>query len=106
MKSEIEDDLDLKNIDLSNNDINSSNSYNDYNQFDNDFFVNIYKNNSLMADIIFNSLIGFDNLGVNCFFNFGLQIILHSYRFIDDINNITKKNIYQKYNNPKYFIDF
>ena len=45
----------------------------------------IYKNFNLTSDILFHSLIGIFNLKVNCFFNTGLQIILHSYNFILDI---------------------
>ena len=42
----------------------------------------IYKNNVLTSDIIYHSLIGIENLGVNCYFNSGLQIILHCYKFM------------------------
>ena len=44
----------------------------------------IYKNYNLTSDILFHSLIGIYILGVNCFFNTGLQNILHSYNFILD----------------------
>ena len=60
----------------------------------------IFKNYTLTSDILFHSLIGIDNLSVNCFFNTGLQIILHSHKFILEIiyditNNIEKKNYNQ-----------
>ena len=56
------------------------------NSSDKSFLIeDIYKNSILTSDIIFLSLIGIDNLGVNCYFVSGLQIILHSYKFIIDI---------------------
>ena len=52
-----------------------------------------------MEDIIFHSLVGLDNLGVNCFFNCGIQIILHSYNFMIDILDDIKMNLLNnKYN--------
>ena len=52
----------------------------------------IYNNYNLTSDILFDSLIGIFNLNVNCFFNTGLQNILHSYNFIIDIiYDINKK---------------
>ena len=48
---------------------------------------------------MFHSLIGIYNLKVKCFFNTGLQIILHSYNFIFDIiYDINNKNDNYNYN--------
>ena len=59
---------------------------------------------------MFYSLIGIINLKVNCFFNTGLQIILHSYNFIVDIicdiNNKTNNYNYNANSISIAFIDF
>ena len=49
-----------------------------------------------MEDILYHSLIGFNNMGNTCYLNSGLQIIIHCYRFMIDLlidinNNISRK---------------
>ena len=90
--------------------MNSFCSNKEYGRKENIFYTEIYNNHTLMSDILFNFLIGFYNLGVNCFFNCGLHLILHSYRFIieliDDINYNMYKNAYQSNNISNSFIEF
>ena len=69
----------------------------------------VFKNYTLTSDILFHSLIGLDNLSVNCFFNTGLQIILHSHKFIleiiYDITNNSEKNYYKQNSISTAFIE-
>ena len=65
---EIEDYY-LKNYDLNNNDDVKIENTNNINLDD------IYNNTTLMADILFQSLCGIDNLKVNCFLNSGIAFL-------------------------------
>ena len=70
---------------------------------------NVFKNYPLTSDILFHCIMGLDNLSVNCFFNTGLQLILHAHKFIleivnDIINNI-EKNFYKQNSISTAFIE-
>ena len=109
-KSETEDDIERENNHSIEKETNSMNSNKENDRNDYIIYSEIYNNNILMSDILFNFLLYFYNLGVNCFFNCGLQLIIHSYRFIiyliDVINHNMNKNVYQTNNVSISFIEF
>ena len=100
----IEDEEVIGDIELNYKGLNDNNYLYDNNQ-DNIKIEEIYKNNTLMADIIFHSFVGIDNLRVNCYFNCGIQILLHSNKFMLDIIIDINNNILNKNNISSSFID-
>ena len=98
-----------KNINLNLN-INNNNEDKNIKIKENNILDKIYKNYNLTSDILFHSLIGILNLKVNCFFNTGLQIILHSYNLIldiiYDINNKMDNYNFSANSISKAFIEF
>ena len=80
------------------NDRISDKDDNNMNQFDNEnrLINELYVNLEAMEDVLYHSLIGFNNMGTSCYLNSGLQIIIHCYRFMIDLlidinNNISRK---------------
>ena len=69
----------------------------------------VFQNYPLTSDILFHSLMGLDNLCVNCFFNTGLQLILHAHKFIleivYDITDNIEKNYYKQNSISTAFIE-